>query len=224
MNIKRIISTLFILVTITLFSGCAAIGTAVSHRNLETQTLMSNSVFLSPESVDLKPTIFIMLTNTTDHPDFSIKSALLKRLESKGYTIVNHPQQASFILQVNILQVGQKSKTAAQEMMSEGYGGALEGVVSGVAIAATGGANVVVGGVAGGVATSVTDNFVKDVTYTVISDIKLSQKFKDNTITDKTRILSMANRVNLAFDSAKPLLVTGLSDAISGLFIQQTTA
>ena len=49
-------------------------------------------------------------------------------------------------------------------------------------------------------------------------------KFKDNTITDKTRILSMANRVNLAFDSAKPLLVTGLSDAISGLFIQQTTA
>ena len=185
---------------------------------------MSNSVFLSPESVDLKPTIFVMLTNTTDHPDFSIKNALLKRLESKGYTIVNHPQQASFILQVNILQVGQKSKTAAQEMMSEGYGGALEGVVSGVAIAATGGANVVVGGVAGGVATSVTDNFVKDVTYTVISDIKLSQKFKDNTITDKTRILSMANRVNLAFDSAKPLLVTGLSDAISGLFIQQTTA
>ncbi|MBK2125180.1 complement resistance protein TraT, partial [Fangia hongkongensis] len=188
-------------------------------RNLETQTLMSNSIFLSPESVNLKPTIFVMLTNTTDHPDFTIKSQLFNALQAKGYTVVTHPQNASFILQINILQVGQKSKTAAQEMMSEGYGGTLEGIVSGVAIASTAGANVVAGGIAGGVATSVTDNFVKNVTYTVISDIKLSQKFTNKTIVDKTRILSTANQVNLEFDHAKPILTTGLSDAISGLFI-----
>ena len=219
---KKYILVSMLGMSIVLLTGCAAIGTAVSHRNLQTQTLMSDSIFLSPSAVDLTPTVFIMVTNTTDHPQFLIANQIERNLKAKGYQILQHPNHASFILQVNILQVGKNSKSAAKEMMASGYGGALEGVVSGVAIAASGGANLVVGGIAGGVATSVTDNFVQNVTYTVISDVKLIQNIsKSKSIENKTRVLSMANRVNLSFPNAEAKLEIDLSHAISGLFIEQ---
>ena len=44
---------------LSLLTGCAAIGTAVSHGSLETQTLMANSVFLDQEGGASHKTIYI---------------------------------------------------------------------------------------------------------------------------------------------------------------------
>jgi len=201
--------------------ACAAIGTAVSHANLETQTLMSNTIFLSPEANQVKPTVFMMITNTTDRPDFKIKPLIISNLRKKGYQIVSNASDASYLLQVNILQVGINSETAAKEMMGTGYGGTLEGVTSGTAIAAASGGSLVVGGIAGGVATSITDNLVKDVTYSVISDVKLVQRVNSKDVVNKTRVLSLAQQVNLKFKKAMPKLELDLSNSLSGLFIDR---
>lgn len=211
-------------------SGCAAIGTAISHANLETQTLMSHSIFLTPVSdtkANATPGILLMITNTTDHPDFDIKTMMDEKLREKGYKLVNNPSQAQYILQINILQVGRSSETAAKEMMNNGYGGSLEGVAAGSAIAMATGGGLVVGGIAGGVADTVASNIVKDVTYSVISDVKLTQKLpapKDGSAKQsvyKTRVLSTANQVNLKFATAMPKLEQGLADSLSGLFFER---
>lgn len=51
---------------LSMLTACAAIGTAVSHRHLETQTLMSHSIFLPAGETRQNKTIFIEVHNTTD--------------------------------------------------------------------------------------------------------------------------------------------------------------
>jgi hypothetical protein len=104
-------------------------------------------------------------------------------------------------------------------MMESGYGGALEGAVSGGAIAfAAGAGNPITGGLIGGVATTVADNAIQDVTYSGIVDIRLTLHGCKEVY--KTRILTMANRVGLRFETAKPEIERGLINSISGILKQ----
>ena len=204
-------------------SGCAAIGTLAKHHSLETQTLMSKSIFLDPSQLQDGTAIYLSVTNTTDNDELYLKGKVRSKLEEKGYTIVKNPKEATFILEINVLQVGKKSKTSAEEMMESGYGGAIEGGVAGVGIAAAAGVSSVAGGVGaaigGAVIGEVTDNLVKDVNYVALTDVHLIQYFKTGkTKIFKTRILSTADRVNLSLESAIPTLERGLSLSISGIF------
>jgi len=197
-------------------AGCAAIGTAVSHSDLQTQTLMSDSIFLPANATRVHKTVFVEVHNTTDKQSLSIEPGLKASLRNKGFAVVNNPSQAYFVLQVNMLQMGRNSETAAKEMMGAGYGGALEGVVAGGAIASIASANVAAGGLVGGVATSVADNMVQNVTYSGIVDLQLTLNDGKKQVY-KTRILTIANRVNLKFDEAAPSIERGLIGAISGI-------
>ncbi len=198
-------------------AGCAAIGTAVSHGSLETQTLMSKSVFLDPVPNKDK-VVYLQVRNTTDKPEFKITDQLRSALEDKGYRVTSNFSRAYYIVQVNILKVGKSSETAAKEMMGSGYGGALEGAVAGGVITAEAGGDPVVGGLVGGVAGTIVDNLVKDVNYTGVIDLKITAKAKPRKQVYTTRIISKADRVNLSFDAAMPKLEKGLVDSISGMF------
>lgn len=206
---------------IMLLSGCAAIGTAISHRNLETQTLMSKSIFMDPVNSAADKTIFVQVHNTTDKPSFEIKPGLVDALQSKGYRVEAHPARAHYVLQVNLLQVGKSSKTAAKEMMANGYGGTIEGAATGIAIGAVAGGDggsMLAGGLIGGLVSTIADNAVKDVNYSGIVDVKITVRSKPRTKIYKTRIMSTANKVNLDFPVAQPKLEMGLVDSISGIF------
>jgi hypothetical protein len=117
------------------------------------------------------------------------------------------------------------------------------GVTHGWTGAAVGG---VVGGILGGVTETVANAAVKDVTFMVVTDIEISEKAKQGVIvrqdsqqdasqgvggrrtqtssevTDmkkyRTRIVSTANKANLAYEEAAPELTAGLVRSISGLF------
>lgn len=204
------------LISMVLLTGCAAIGTAVCHSQLDTQTLMSNSIFLPPGAVDANKTVYVEVHNTTDKPSFNITHGLKQQLQSKGFEIVKNSKQAHFVLQVNLLQMGKTSESAAKEMMACGYGGALEGAVAGGAIAFVAGAsNPVTGGLVGGVATTVADNVVQNVTYSGIVDVKLVLRGCHESY--QTRILTLANRVGLSFEDARPEIESGLINSISGI-------
>jgi hypothetical protein len=244
-HLFRIFVTFTALAAATALSGCAATQVAISKRNLDVQTRMSSTVFLDPVSGD-KRTMVIQVRNTSDKANFQIEQDLKAAVSGKGYTIVNDPAKAHYMLQVNILQVGKMDPSAAMTALNSGFGGAITGMAVVAASGNHSNRGVLSGGILGGIASTVADAMVKDVTYSVISDLQISEKIEGGvkakavseqklaqgtsgatTVTTsketewnryQTRILSSANKVNLDFEEAQPELVKGLVASISGMF------
>ena len=122
-------------------SGCAATQVAISKRDLDVQTKMSDTVFLDPVGAD-KRTIFLQIRNTSDKPDLSVNEEIAAALQAKGYTLMQDPDAAHYILQANILQVGKSAPTATEAAISQGYGiSAAGGLVLGAGAGYAGGAS-----------------------------------------------------------------------------------
>lgn len=234
-------STLFVTTT---FSGCGAATTAIEKRNLEVQTKMSDSIFLEPVAPE-KQIAYIKVRNTTDKDiivDEQIRSALI----AKGFKIVTNPDEAYFMIQANVLQIGRSDETGSDSALQSGFGGGLLG--AGVS-AATGGSgnNIGIGAAIGAVAGIVANTMVKDIYYTMVTDVEIRQRpainekvtqYEDNysnqgttaTVTQevtstnnvqwkiyRTRVVSTANQVNLEFEEAQGELQKGLARSLSGL-------
>lgn len=234
---------------ITLLTGCAATQTMISKRNLDVQTKMSNTIFLNPVE-DAQKNIYLQVRNTSDKPNFAMNSELKNALESKGYRVVTSLNSAHYLLQANILQVGKTDPSAAEKALMGGYGSNLGAVFTGGAVGAlaTGWSakGMLAGGLVGGIVDTVANAAVKDVTYTAITDLQISeragkgmkiQETDESTLAQgtgsvsrqtaatqagwrryQTRILSTAEKVNLDFNDALPLLKNGLANSIAGMF------
>jgi len=226
-------------------SGCAAMQVGISKRDLDVQTKMSNTIFLDPVAAD-KRTVYIQARNTSDKPGFTIDQGLKQAVAAKGYRLVNDPGQAHYLLQVNILQVGKTDQSASEAAFRAGYGGVLAGAAVGGLTSNNSGRGVVAGGLLGGIAETVAGAMVKDVYYSAITDIQISERMEggktakvtsehklaqgtsgaatvstsgtSNRQRYQTRVLSSANKVNLEFAEAEPELIKGLTTAISGMF------
>jgi hypothetical protein len=238
------------LALLVLLAGCAATTTAVSKRNLDVQTKMTDTVFLEPVSAD-KRTVFVSVRNTSDKPDFDVEPAIRRQLEAAGYTVVDDPDQANFMLQANVLQAGRNSETAAEAAGAGGFGSAVSGAAvgagSGYLLGQAGGSDVgltVAGALLGAAIGTIADAYVQDVTYTVITDIRVSERSgavvsqseqqtlgqgsggtvtqTSSTITDwkhyQTRIVATANQANIEWEEASPQMVDGLTRSIGGIF------
>jgi outer membrane lipoprotein SlyB len=247
MNVKKgLVSNVLIMGALAILTGCAATQTAIEHRNLETSTRLSETVFLNPVA-DAQKTIYVAVKNTSDE-DMDIEPALKASFKSHGYQVVQNPNAAHYLLQANILKVGKMSLAASQSALGGGYGSAIAGAVAGGAAgsltnSATG---VIAGGLAGGVLGLAADSLVKDVNYTVITDIQISEKvgrgikvneqfqahLKNGSSSTsyqtssnesqyqryRTRIVSNADKVNLKFPEARLALERGLVKSIRGIF------
>ncbi len=228
--------------------GCAATEMAISKRNLDVQTKMSATVFLDPVAPALH-TVYVEVRNTSDKK-IDLNSSIVSAINSRGYRVVSNPNNAHYMLQVAILQVGKMDPSAAQKALLGGYGGVLEGGAAGIAVAAlSNNANVASYGgfgLLGAAAGSIADAVVKDVTYTMIVDLQISerapkgvsvQQKTNSALTQgtgthvaqqsssisqwkryRTRIVSTAEKVNLDFKGARPELEHGLVRSISGIF------
>jgi len=252
-TMKRQVGQGLCLVTVAaLLGGCAATQVALSKKDLDVQTKMSESIFLDPVADD-KMSIYIKVRNTSDKSNFDIESPIKAAMQNKGYRITGNPDSAHYTLLANVLSVEKSSPTAAEAALRSGYGGPVTaGAVAGAMVggAAGGGMGAVVGAGSGGLiaagAELVGGALVKDVTFVVITDIELREKAKagvivrqdqrqdakqgmgggrsqrSSEVTDfkayRTRVVSTANKVNLAYEEAAPLLTDGLTRSLSGLF------
>ena len=176
----KIFRNILISITALALASCASIGTAIDKRNLDVQTKMTNTIFLDPVAPSLR-TIFIQVRNSSDKQEFRIESEVKARISEKGYRIVDDPSKAHYILQANILQVGQISKAAAESSFAGGYGDLAAGAVAGGLIGG-GGNQSPVGTVAGaligaGIAFAA-DHMVKDTSYAVVTDLQISERTK----------------------------------------------
>lgn len=232
-----------------ILSGCAATQVAISKRNLDVQTKMSATIFLDPVA-PAEQTVFVQVRNTSDKPDLDLSQEIKDAVASKGWRIVADPKSAKFYLQANVLQVGKTDPTAIQETLGRGYGNAgVGGAVTGLAAAGAlgaGGRGALTGMLVGGVADVVAGSMVKDVYYSIVTDVQIKERlaagktatlnsqhanqqgtsgYENVTYSDQvdmktyqTRIVSTANKMNLEFAEAAPALRTGLTRALSGLF------
>jgi hypothetical protein len=237
------------LLSLTLFAGgCAATTTALGKRDLDVQTRMSDSIFLDPLSPDQRA-VFVQVKNTSDQTDLSIEPVVRDLIAAKGYRLVDDPDSARYLLQANVLQAGQASETAVEQAFSSGFGGALLGGAVGALAtrAATSDTGAIIGGgLVGAAVEAAAGSLIKDVTYSVITDIQVSERAPDGVVVTetmeqamvegsagstvlraskssdwkryRTRVVSVANQVNLEFEDASPALVDGLTRSIAGIF------
>lgn len=231
-----------------LLAGCSATTTAIGKRNLDVQTKMSETVFLDPVAPNQR-TVFVQVRNTSDKPDFDIEPAVKASVESRGYQVVDDPAKAHYLLQANVLQAGKNSDSSAEKTFAGGFGGTIVGGAAGAGVGRviSDDPSVIIGGALAGAALSaVADAFVQDVTYSVISDVQVSERTAPGVIVTesarqdlsegtsgnrvlsstetsdwkryRTRVMSKAEKANLTFEEASPDLVAGLTRSIANIF------
>ncbi len=91
---------------------------------------MSATLFLDPIDDERRKTLFVQVKNTSDKAEFQISDDLRNSLMAKGFRIVPKINQAAFVLQINVLQVGKSDPTAAEAAVYKGYG--ADGVALGI--------------------------------------------------------------------------------------------
>lgn len=245
-RMKRPIQRLFLGCAAGCLCCCAATGVALEHHTLASKTALSKTVFLDPVPASQK-TIFVVVKNTADE-SIDINQPLTEALRKHGYRVVKNPADAHYLLQANILSVGKMSLAASKSALGGGYGSAIAGGVSGAALGSLSGYDhaALAGGLAGGLVGLAADSLVKDVNYTMITDVQISEAVgKGVTVSEqvnanlsngtasnirqtthqqskyqryRTRIVSNADRVNLSFAAARPVLEKGLVNTLAGIF------
>jgi len=229
--------------TTLLLSGCGAMSTAIKKRNLEVKTQMSQTIWLEPSS---QKTVYLQVRNTSDKDMSDLQTLLAQDLQAKGYTVTSSPDSAYYWIQANVLKADKMDLRDAQGLLSSGYEGAAMGAALGSGITAynsnSGGAILGVG-LAAGLAGMAADAMVEDTNYTMVTDLQISERSKASVTTDnvaalrqgtsgiklqtsseegnrmkyQTRIVSNANKVNLKFEEAKPVLEAQLAKSVAGI-------
>ncbi len=240
MNIS-IKNSLIIFSTLSLFviSGCGAIHTSVAKKELDVQTKMSETIFLDPVPAS-KRVVYVRVRNTSDKPNLAVEQAIKQGIANHGYRITDNPDEAQYWLQANVLKAGKADRRADKS----GTSGALTGAAIGSTMGQ--GDGKVGMAVAGALLSTMIDASVKDIYYTIITDVRISERAKAGVkVTEadqsslsqgtsgkkmvssveqvqwkryQTRIVSVANKVNLTFEEAEQPLINGLVQNIANVF------
>lgn len=224
-------------------TACQAMHTAVKKRNLDVQTKMSETIFLEPVSPS-KRIAYVDFRNTSDK-ELPVKDLILNKIQANGFKLTDDPEQANYMLQVNVLQVGKSDLRASQDALTAGFGGAAIGAGAG-ALGSSSGRDVVGMGLLGAAAGVIGDALVDDTLYTMITDVQVRERpLKGEIVTQtqatnasqgtstrlhqstsgaevnwktyRTRIVSTANKANLDFEEAVQPLMDGLVRSIGGI-------
>lgn len=207
-------------------AGCG-VATAIQSGDLYVENKMSRTIFLEPVGPEQR-TVFIEVRNTSDQPEFTVSDAVRQAIAARGYTVVEDPDRAQYLLQANVLQVGKVHQEMADDILEAGVGGGLIGGAAGAGIGALAGQGdeAILGGLLAGAALgALSDLAFEDVTYAATTDIRISERRKNADLTPsnpwdrhETRIQSRANQVNLDLEDALPELRAGIANSIAGLF------
>ncbi len=108
-----------LLLAVWLLSACTAVHTSVSKRNLDVQTRMSQTVYLDPVEPEQR-TIFLDIRQTAAEYQLPLAGDIRNLLLSRGYTLLDNPQQARYWLQVNVRTI--LKERPEQVLSREEYG------------------------------------------------------------------------------------------------------
>ncbi|MDQ1263319.1 MAG: Conjugal transfer protein TraT [Campylobacterota bacterium] len=230
------------------FGGCSAMNTAMKKSELAVESKLSQSVFLEPVSskekivfVDIKNT-----SNQEMNVKNRIESALVNRgyrltddPKEARFMIQGN------VLKVDKTDP-REAKEFANSGFGSAVSGAAIGAATAYALGG-GNKTMVAAGLAGAAISMAADAVVEDVMYVMITDLQVRERPLEGEVvtqtqkstlaqgesttikqsvsgaksewkTYQTRVVSTANKANLAFEEAKPVLESELSRVISGIF------
>ena len=202
-------------------AGCATSRMMIRHGDLDSQTEMSESVFLELRS-DLPPAVYVAEASTAGR-ELTIRPALDRQLTASGYTLVDAPEKATYIIQINHLRLVE-SELQGDQSVSDAIGNAwMAGGGAALAthiLGATGAAGEV--GLVVGVLGFLLDSKTKHIAHTLTTDVLLTERISggegDAELRfHETRIVSGASKVNLKLEEGLPAMVNGLSRSLAGL-------
>ena len=162
-----------VLISLALFlSSCAAAKIALEHKDLVLQTRMSDSIFLELTD-EVENTVFVDIKNTSDK-ELQVNEKIKASLRARGYEVVDNFRTAVCHLRGNILFVGKTDPSGADAALLNGFGGGLAGVALGNEVGGTG---AMVGlGLLGAAAEIVANSLTKNVTFTIVTDLQISER------------------------------------------------
>jgi len=201
---KKIIRV-FLLGIFLLLTGCGTFS-------LESNSKMTKSVFLK----DLKPekSIYLVKTNTAQVND-NIGALTKENLSKKGYTFVDDPQKATYILRINTININNHK----QQNIAKGaaVAGTSAGII-GYAATNSGTAGIegaLVGAVVGGLfAYATADGEVR-----MQVDVVITEAMDGKEYAHKTRVIAEAKQVHLTPEEGQPILEKQVAKSISGIFL-----
>jgi hypothetical protein len=202
-------------------------------------------VFLDPITLTKKKSAYVRFTNTSDFQDLDIQQLLKQNLATKGIEVVTTPTEETYILQANLLYLGeQKDGMTYEGMLAGGFGGALLGA----SMAGNRPGNVAQAGLAGAVigtaAGALIGSAFKVSEYLGSLDIQIKEPVEGkvtgtqtaslqngsstSTVTNRdietswqeyrTRIVVSARQTNIDREQAVTLIANRLSDQVAGFF------
>jgi hypothetical protein len=234
---------IIVISSVLVLSGCGAMGTAIKKRNLDVKTQMSEIIWLEPSN---NHTVFLQIKNTSDKDMSGLQAKIASAVTAKGYQVVTNPDTAGYWIQANVLKADKMDLRESQGWLSKGYEGAATAAALGAGITAynsnSAGATLGVG-LAAGLVGMAADAMVEDVNYTMVTDVQIAERTSTKVQTDnvavlrqgtsgakvqtssetgnqhkyQTRIVSNANKVNLKFPEAQPVLEDQLAKSISNI-------
>ena len=146
-----------------LMSGCAT-------SQLQTSAKMTQSVFVNPVAKE-KRTIFVSMRNTSG-VDVMLEPRVAQTLINKGYTVVDDPEKATYVLMANILYCNKKSEN------NVGSGAVMGGMAGAMANSGANGRSMAAAGLAGAVVGGLIGKATEDSIYQMQVDIAIREKAK----------------------------------------------
>lgn len=179
---------LFYLLTICALSSFCLTGCLTTE--LQTSATMSQSIFLNPVAKD-KKIVFLNIKNTSGH-DVNLEKKLANLLESKGYTLTDDPQMATYILSTNILYCDKQNEN--HTVGAAAAGGATGIAISGYNNNSTTG--IIASGALGALAGGVLGKLTEDTIWQMQVDINIKQIADGKVLTTNQTVQGQADVKN----------------------------
>ncbi|RMH38359.1 MAG: hypothetical protein D6690_00125 [Nitrospirae bacterium] len=167
----RLLAASFVLIVFT--TACAGHLTLTQ----ETQLAKSQSVFLEPTK---DKTAYLEIRNASDNPGLTL-SGLQEAIAAKGYTLVEDPEQAHFLVQSEVVYCNKaKGGTTADTLLAAGWGGAI-GAVAGTGAFLGGGSPAWIPGlgIGGALAGAAASKLTENTTYVCAIDVQITERTKE---------------------------------------------
>jgi hypothetical protein len=241
MAIHATVKLTFFIITSIFLCSCSTTHEIIKNSQLSTQTNVSNTIFLDPNTSGNNK-VYLQIKNNSGTTLTTAKANLAQKLNSKNLIHTNNLDEAQYLLQVNILQLGLSQPKFAQKSLKTGYGSAIEGAWIGKSIAKASKKDTEsIAGLIGASVATTANALVEDNMYTAVIDVQISERLKSSTkesiksslpqgkntkrnITVKqdtdwmryqTRIVTSVNRINLSLKTALPVLEEQFINSIS---------
>ncbi len=150
------------------FAGCAT-------TTLQTNVAMTRTIVLDPIKKD-KRTLYLRVRNTAASK-IDLKPILLKDLKKKGLQIVDDPQKAKYILNINVLFANNLKE--AHALQAATTSGVNAGLVAGFANSSA--KDGIVAGVAAALVGGIIGSATEDEVYRAVIDVSVKER-KNQTV------------------------------------------